>query len=164
MEALGINLGYIVSQIVNFTILAVLLYFVAYKPILRLLDERSARIKQGLKDAETASRQAAEMEQAFEAKMAEARREGQEIIAEATQRSEKQRQEILEEAREQARAEIDKAKSEIAREREQAMAQLRREVADLSLLISEKVIGEAMDEQKQRRLIADFLEETEELS
>ena len=52
MEALGINLGYLVSQIVNFTLLAVLLYFVAYKPILRMLDERSERIKKGLEDAE----------------------------------------------------------------------------------------------------------------
>ena len=60
MEALGINLGYLISQIVNFTLLAVLLYFVAYKPILRMLDQRSARIKQGLEDAELASRRAAE--------------------------------------------------------------------------------------------------------
>ena len=66
MDKLGINLGYLVSQIVNFTLLAVLLYFVAYKPILRMLDERSARIKKGLEDAETASRRAAEMEQEFD--------------------------------------------------------------------------------------------------
>jgi F-type H+-transporting ATPase subunit b len=59
LEALGINLGYLISQIVNFTLLAVLLYFVAYKPILRMLDERSARIKKGLDDAELASKRAA---------------------------------------------------------------------------------------------------------
>ena len=98
MEALGINLGYLISQIVNFTLLAVLLYFVAYKPILRMLDERSARIKQGLEDAEVASRRAAEMEQEFEQRLVEARKEGQEIIAQATQMSEKARQEILESA------------------------------------------------------------------
>jgi F-type H+-transporting ATPase subunit b len=163
LEALGINLGLLISQIFNFALLAVLLYFVAYKPILRMLDERSERIKKGLEDAETASRQAAEMEQEFEQRMAEARQEGQEIIAQATQRSERQRQEILDEARVQARAEIEKAKEEIARERELAMAELRQEVADLSLAISEKVIGEALDEQSQRRLIAQFLEEAEEL-
>ncbi|MFN2220029.1 MAG: hypothetical protein ACK2UA_15585, partial [Anaerolineae bacterium] len=66
MEALGINLGYLISQIINFGLLAVLLYFVAYKPILRMIDERSARIKQGLDDAEQASRRAAEMEKEFE--------------------------------------------------------------------------------------------------
>jgi F-type H+-transporting ATPase subunit b len=163
LEALGINLGFLISQIVNFTLLAVLLYFVAYKPILRMLDERSARIKKGLEDAETASKRAAEMEQEFEQRMVEARKEGQEIIAQATQMSEKARQDILETAREESRAQIEKAKDEIARERELAMAELRQQVADLSLTISEKVIGEALDEQSQRRLIAEFLEQTEEL-
>ncbi len=163
MEALGINLGYLVSQIVNFTLLAVLLYFVAYKPILRMLDERSARIKTGLEDAEAASRRAAEIEQEFEQRMTEARKEGQEIIAQATQMSEKARQEILETAREESRAQIDKAKEEIARERDLAMAELRQQVADLSLTISEKVIGKTLDEQRQRQLIAEFLEQTEEL-
>ena len=163
MEALGINLGYLISQIVNFTLLAVLLYFVAYKPILRMLDERSARIKKGLEDAEAASRRAAEMEEEFERRMAEARKQGQEIVAQATQMSEKARQEILEKAREESRAQIEKAREEIARERELAMAELRQQIADLSLAISEKVIGETLDEQKQRRLIADFLEQAEEL-
>jgi F-type H+-transporting ATPase subunit b len=163
LEALGINLGYLISQIVNFTLLAVLLYFVAYKPILRMLDERSARIKKGLDDAEAASRRAAEMEQEFEARMSEARKEGQEIIAQATQMSEQARQEILDTARKESRAQIEKAKEEIVRERELAMAELRQQVADLSLAISEKVIGEAIDEQRQRQLIAEFLEQTEEL-
>jgi F-type H+-transporting ATPase subunit b len=163
LEALGINLGYLISQIVNFALLAVLLYFVAYKPILRMLDQRSARIKQGLEDAEQASRRAAEMEHEFEQRLAEARKEGQEIIAQATQMSEKARQDILETAREEARAQVEKAKEEISRERELAMSELRQQVADLSLSISEKVIGEALDQQRQRELIATFLEQTEEL-
>ena len=163
MEALGINLGYLISQIVNFTLLALLLYFVAYKPVLRMLDERSARISKGIQDAEQASRRAAEMEQEFERQMAEARREGQEIVAQATQASERAGQEILERAREESRTQIERAREEIARERDLAMADLRRQVAELSLTISEKVLGETLDEQSQRRLIAEFLEQTEEL-
>ena len=163
MEALGINLGYLISQIINFGLLAVLLYLVAYKPILRMLDERSERIKQGLDDAEQASRRAAEMEHEFEQRLVEARKEGQEIVAQATQMSEKARQEILATAREEARAQVDKAKEEISRERDLAMAELRQQVADLSLSISEKVIGESLDQQRQRDLIAEFLEQTEEL-
>jgi F-type H+-transporting ATPase subunit b len=163
LEALGINLGFLVSQIVNFTLLAVLLYVVAYKPILRMLDERSARIKKGLDDAELASKRAAEMEQEFERQMVEARREGQEIIAQATQMSEKARQDILDKAREESTAMIEKAKDEIVRERELAMAELREQIADLSLTISEKVIGQTLDERAQRQLIADFLKQTEEI-
>jgi len=163
LEALGINLGYLISQIVNFTLLALLLYFVAYKPVLRMLDERSARISKGIQDAEQASRRAAEMEQEFERQMAEARREGQESVAQATQASERAGQEILERAREESRTQIERAREEIARERDLAMADLRRQVAELSLTISEKILGEALDEQSQHRLIAEFLEQTEEL-
>ena len=164
LDALGINLGYLISQIVNFTLLAVLLYFVAYKPVLRMLDERSARIQKGLEDAEVASRRAAEMEQEYEQRMVEARREGQEIIAQATQMSEKARQDILAQARDEARAQVERAREEIARERDQAMAELRQQVADLSLTISEKVLAETLDEERQRRLIAQFLEQAEEIS
>jgi F-type H+-transporting ATPase subunit b len=163
LEALGINLGYLISQIVNFTLLAVLLYFVAYKPELRMLDERSARIKKGLEDAEAASRRAAEIEQEFERRLAEARKEGQEIIAQATQMSEKTRQEILDRARDESNALIGKAKEEISRERELAMTELRQQVADLSLTVAQKVVGATLDEQNQRRLIAEFLEQTGEL-
>jgi F-type H+-transporting ATPase subunit b len=163
LEALGINLGYLISQIVNFTLLALLLYFVAYKPVLRMLDERSARIKQGIEDAESASRRAAEMEQEFQRQMAQARKEGQEIIAQATQASDRVRQEILDKAHEDARVMVDKAKEEIDRERAQAMNELRREVGDLSVSIAQKVIGRSLDEQSQRRLISEFLDQTEEL-
>lgn len=163
MEALGINLGFLISQIVNFTLLAVLLYFVAYKPVLRMLDERSARIQKGLEDADAASRRAAEMEQEFQRQLAEARREGQEIIGQATQASDRVRQEILDKAREEARAMVDKAKEEIDRERVQAMSDLRRDVGDLSVSIAERLIGRTLDEPSQRRLIAEFLEQTEEL-
>jgi F-type H+-transporting ATPase subunit b len=163
LDALGINLGYLISQIVNFILLAVLLYFVAYKPILRMLDERSAKIQKGLQDAEVASQRAAEMEQEYEKRIAEARRDGQEIVAQATQMSEKARQDILEQAREEARAQIDRAREEISREREQAMAELRQQVADLSLMISERVLAETLDEDRQRQLIAKFLEQTEEI-
>lgn len=163
MEALGINLGYLISQLVNFTLLVVLLYFVAYKPILRMLDERSARIKKGLEDAETASRRAAEMEQEFERRIGEARKQGQELVAQATQLSEKARQEILDKARDEASGLVNKAKEEIGRERDVAMGELRQQVAELSLAISQKVIGESLDEEAQRRLVARFLDEAEEL-
>jgi F-type H+-transporting ATPase subunit b len=163
LDKLGINLGLLVSQIFNFTFLAVVLYFVAYKPVLRMLDARSERIKKGLEDAETASQRAAQMEQEFEHRLAEARREGQEIIAQAARMSEKTRQDILEKARMEANEQIEKAKEEIARERDLAMAELRQQVADLSLTISRKVIGATLDESRHRQLIGEFLEQAEEL-
>jgi F-type H+-transporting ATPase subunit b len=163
LEALGINLGYLVGQLFNFTLLAILLYVVAYKPVMRMLDQRSARIQKGLEDAELAAKRAAETEQEFQRQLAQARKEGQEIIAQATHASDRVRQEILDKAHEDARAMVDKAKEEIDRERTQAMSDLRREVGDLSVSIAQKIIGQSLDEQSQRRLIAEFLDQTEDL-
>jgi F-type H+-transporting ATPase subunit b len=128
-----------------------------------MLDQRSERIQKGLKDAEAASQRAEEMEQEFQKQLAIARQEGQQIIAQATQVSDKTRQEILEKAREEARGMIDNAKEEIDREREQAMGDLRREVGDLSVSIAQRIIGQTLDERSQRRLIAEFLDQTEAL-
>jgi F-type H+-transporting ATPase subunit b len=128
-----------------------------------MLDQRSARIQKGLEDAEAASKGAAEMKQKFQEELANARKAGQEIIAQATQAGEKNRQEILAQAHEDARAMIAKAKEEIDHERDQAMSDLRRDVGDLSVSIAQKVIGRTLDEPGQRRLIAEFLEQTEEL-
>ncbi len=163
MEALGINLGFLVSQIVNFTLLVLLLYFVAYKPILRMIDERSARIKKGIDDAEHAARRAAEAEQEFERHLANARKEGQEIIAQASQLSEQARQDILDQARAEAQHLIAKAREEIDRERQQAMSELRKQVADLSVLMTQRVLGEMLDEPAQRRLVGEFIAQAEEL-
>jgi len=163
LEALGINLGYLISQIVNFSLLALLLYFVGYKPILRVLDERSARIRQGMADAEKAQRMAAEAQQEFERQLALARKESQALIAQATQTAQKQRDEILAQAREQAAAELARAKEEIARERERALVELRQEIADLSVTVAEKVIGQTLDLAAQRRLVQRFIEQVGEL-
>ena len=52
MEGLGINVPAILAQIINFSILLGLLYLVAYKPIMRMLDERSLKIKESMERTE----------------------------------------------------------------------------------------------------------------
>lgn len=164
MEALGINLGYLVSQIVNFAILAVLLTVLLYKPILRMLDERSARIKKGMEDAEEASRKAAETQAEFEQRMIEARQEGQSLIAQAAEEAKKVQKQIEANAREQAQQLLDRARSEIQRERELAVKELQRQAVELSIQMTQKVVGEGLDEDAHRKLIDDFITELEEAS
>ena len=55
MEKLGLNLGFLLVQLFNFLILVIVLYAWAYKPILKMLDDRKAKIAQGLEDARIAS-------------------------------------------------------------------------------------------------------------
>lgn len=159
MEKLGINLGFLISQLVNFTLLAVLLYLLLYKPILNLLHQRQERIAKSMADVDAARTAAARAQQEYDRQIGEAQRKAQEIIAQAAQASEKVGAEIKAEAQREAEAIRQKARAEAAEEKARILAEVQSQIASLSILATERVLGRAVDENVQRRLIADFLSE-----
>jgi len=160
LAALGINLPVLVAQIVNVVILLGLLYLVAYKPIMRMLDERSRRIKESMEQAETIKEQAARAEEEVKKQLEAAARRGQERIAQAVQIGEDVKQKAQQEARQEAETLINRARTEIQRERDEAIGELRKEVADLTILAAEKVIDRSLDKETHRDLIDKVLEES----
>ncbi len=66
LAGLGISLPTLLAQIVNFVILFGLLYLVAYKPIMRILDERSRKVKESMEQTEYIKQQAARAEEEYE--------------------------------------------------------------------------------------------------
>lgn len=159
MEALGLNVKWIVIWIVNFGLLLFILQRVAYRPIRRTLQERTSRIEESLAMADRARKEAEETEREYERRLEESRREAQEAVARAQEASEKQKQHILTEAREEARRIVDRARKEAGEERAQALSALREQIASLSLLAAEKVIGNALDDRRHRQLIEQFLDQ-----
>jgi F-type H+-transporting ATPase subunit b len=163
LEGLGINLKYLIAQIVNLVLLFILLYKFLFKRFLTMLDERSARIKKGLEDAQMADQRVAEAEKAYQERIEQAERERRATLAQATQEGEKIREEIMARAQEEAKQLVLEAQADIERQREQAMVELRQQVADLTLLAATRVIGQTLDEEAHRRLIGEFLAEVGEL-
>lgn len=157
--ALGINLPSLLAQLINFTLLLVLLSVLAYKPLLRVLDERKKRIQEGLDAAEESKRRLSDTEKAVAEELAKAREEGQALIGQAQQMSSR----IQEEGRTQARVEteqlLERARSESQMERDGAIAVLRREFADLTITAAERVIRRSLDEDTHRQLIEEVLAE-----
>lgn len=160
MEGLGINLPTLLAQLINFAILLVLLYFAAYKPILRMLDQRSAKIKESMEQAEAIRQQAAQTEEEVRNKLEEARKEGQSLIAQATQIGDRLKEEARKEARQEAESLIAKARTEIERERNEIIDGLRKEFVDIAVIAAGKVIKETLDKEKHRRIIEEVLEES----
>ncbi len=160
MEGLGINLNGLIAQIVNFSLLFILLYMVAYKRILRMLDERSGRVRQSMEQAVEIERRLAQAQQDYERQLEQARKEGQAIIAQASQAADRLREETARQAKEEAQKLVEKAKSEIDYERRRAMAELREDVANIAVLAAGKVINRSLDPEAHRQLIQDFLKET----
>src|SRR3972149_5317550 len=134
LAKLGFNLPILLAQIVNFVILFVLLYLVAYKPILRMLDKRSQAVEESMKQTEYIKEQVAHAEEESRKRIEAASKEGQEVIARATRTGEEVRQKAQQDAQKDGETLITRAKAEIQRERDDAIGELRREFADLTIL------------------------------
>jgi F-type H+-transporting ATPase subunit b len=161
---LGINLRYLLAQLLNLVILFVVLYVFVFKRFLTMLDERSTRIKKGLEDAQIADKRAAEAEEVYQERIEHAERERRAILAEAAQEAGKLKEDVLAKAREEARQIIAQEREDFEAQRQQAAAELRRQMTDLVMLATHKVVEQTMvDEASQRRLISEFLTEMGEL-
>jgi len=101
-HTLGINIKSLGFQILNFTILVVVLRLTAYKPLLKLLRERRERIEHGLKGAQEADRRLAEVDKVKETKLAEADQKAVAIVSEAEDTAKKRGNEIVTDAQNKA--------------------------------------------------------------
>ena len=163
MEGLGISLPTLLAQIVNFLILLGILYAVAYKPFMKMADQRSAKIRESVEEADKVKAEAARAEDDFKKRLEVAGKEGQEVIARAMRAGEEARQRAQEEAKKDAQALVERARTEIQRERDEAIGELRGEFADLTIVAAEKVIEKSLDKKAHQQIIEKVLDESANL-
>jgi F-type H+-transporting ATPase subunit b len=163
MGELGINVPVFISQAIAFLILFALLYMFGYKPILKMLDERSARIKESLEQAEIVKQQSANAGEEIKKQLQIASQQGQEVIARATKTSDEIRAKAQELAKKDADILIARAREAIEAERDSAIDELRGEFADLTVLAAGKVIGQSLDKSAHKALIDRVLQESQGL-
>ena len=156
MEKLGISLGYLLFQIFNFTILCILLYAWAYKPILNMMNNRKQKIAQGLEDARIASEARANAEQEAAKILAEAQNKANQLVREATDRAETAALDIRATAEADASKEREAALGEVEVERDRMLGDLRSQIAALAIAAAQKLVGESLDEKRQHALINEF--------
>jgi len=153
--------GTLIAQLVIFLVMLGILYRVAWGPLLRIRNERRARIAQGVEATQRALQELEAAEKERQAKLEEARREAQAMLDRITKQAEDLRKELEAKAREQAEALIVKARAEIQQERQKAVQDLRSQVADLAVMAAGRIIGESLDAKKHRELIERAIEEAE---
>jgi F-type H+-transporting ATPase subunit b len=161
MDKLGVNFPWLLAQLLNFILVLLILRFVAFKPIMAMLDARKKKIQESLDYAEKVKADAAEQQKEFERRLDDARREAQTAAASAQQAAEKERQRILAEARDEAQKIKLAARGELDYERKQMMSELRQQVIELSVIGAQRVISGSLDERKSRQLVENFLNEVD---
>ena len=148
-----------IAYLFNFAILLGILSLFAYKPLIRLMDQRAERIRESLAAADQARQEASSSREAIEEQLNEARREGQRLLDQAREATERFRGEEMERARNEAEAFVERARTDIQRERDAAITEVRNNFGDLAITAAERVIRRSLDRQAHQELIDQVLEE-----
>jgi len=156
MEALGINLGLLIVQIIAFIIVFLTLNAWVYNPMLNMMESRKQKIAQGLEDARVAAEARANAEKEAAKIITDAQTEASAIVREATDRASVAGQEVKAAADAEAAKARDAAVAEAEVERNRILGDLRSQVASLAIAAANKLVGEALDDKKQRALLDEF--------
>ena len=140
-DKFGVSVPTLFAQMVNFCLVAIVLYYFAVKPISTTLEERQQKISDGLQYAEEMKTQLAEVERERTEKVKQAAIGAQKILAEAREQSKEMIEVKTQEAAAQAEAIIRKASEATELERQKMLADVRQEVARLVVATSSKVLS-----------------------
>jgi F-type H+-transporting ATPase subunit b len=153
MELLSLKPGILIWTWVTFFVLLIILRRVAWKPLVKIIEDRENTIAEDIRRTEQSRIEAEKIMTEQKAKLAETHEEVKKIMEENKQIAEKTRKEIVEKAREEANKIIDRGKTDIEREREEALLAIRKEVSSLVVGAASKLIEMQIDEKKHRELI-----------
>jgi F-type H+-transporting ATPase subunit b len=153
MESLGFHWPSLIVYLVNFLIVLGVLYKMGYKPILRMLDERSKKIESSLAAAEKASKESADSQDRIKKELNEARQEGQKLMAQAKKIADRYRHEEIEKIKLEIQAVTEKAHQGIEHDRQAASAYLQEQFADLVLMAAGQVVERSLNPDMHKDLI-----------
>lgn len=158
LAKLGIDWKLLLAQLVNFLIVFFVLKKFAYKPILSILDKRTAKIEKGLEDAKEAGKRLEEITEKEKAVLAQAKKEAQQIIKASEEQAKANAISIVLEARNQNEKLTLSAKKQIEQEKERMILEIKKEISDLVIEATEKIIEQKLDREKDAELIKRSLE------
>ena len=153
------NVGLMVWTLLLFGISMFALYKWAFPYISQALDRRQRAIEDSLDHADQVRRQADELLSEYRERLSEARHQSDEILARARRSAEAGEREAQEEAKAKRDQLMEQTRRDIESETRRAIQEIRREVADLTVMATEKVTRKTLTEEDQRRLIDDALSE-----
>ena len=148
-----------VPALIAFLIIWFVLAKFAWPMIMKTLDDREAKIKGDLDDAEHAKADALQEKKDYAVQLADARVEADKIVSNAKKEAEEERAQVLARAQKEASAAVAKSRDALETERRKAMIELSGSVVDLSVEIAGKIIGDELTEDQQRKLAEKCLNE-----
>jgi F-type H+-transporting ATPase subunit b len=156
-QGVPIDLGRTLASIGVLLIVFPLIKMFFTDPLSEAIGERNTNLEQTFSEAESLRAEMTKMRSEYEARLVAAEASAREHIEAQIKEAQKLRQTLMNEAATRADAMIDKAQQEIASERERILTGLRTQVVELSLVAAERIVGENMDNERNRRLVDEFV-------
>jgi F-type H+-transporting ATPase subunit b len=155
---MGLEIGQIVTQIIGFLIAVFLLKKFAWKPLLSILEERRTKIKSEFDNIDKEKEKVADLLSDYQTKLKEIDSLARVKIQEAAREGQKVANEIKENARKESKDILTKGREEIQRDVDKAKVQLKNDLVNMTMRVAEKLIRERLDEEKDKKLIAEFID------
>ena len=153
--------GLFVWTILTFLLLVFILAKFAWKPLLKMLQDREDMVRSSLEDAEKAKSEVERLNEESEAIMAKARSEAQSILADGKVAAEKVKDDIIAKSKEQANKIREDAGNQIQVEKDKAISEIKKEVVNLTLLVAEKLIQKNLSDADNKSLIEKSLKKVQ---
>jgi len=155
--SLGLNGQLFAFQLLNFVVVAVIVWFLILKPLTKKLEERKKLIDESLDKAKEIETNLGMSEKKYEEKLDEAKVEANKVIEQAHSEGKKLGEDMKIQAKEEVEKIVQQAKKNIAAEKESMMEQVRSEAAGLVVAALEKVLNEKVDSESDKRIIQESL-------
>ena len=153
--------GLMIWTLLAFGVAMLVLRKKAWPEISRILDERQEKIDGAIDHAEKTRREADELLEEYRGRLREAREQAEDIVARSRKAAEKAVEQATAEGRAKREELVSAARKDIEMETKRSLDQIRREVADLTLLATEKVTRKSLDDDDHRRLVEEALSEVD---
>lgn len=156
---LGINLRIFIAQLINFTVVLLVLWKWAYRPIVKILEERQEKIEKGVKQAEESQRRLLEIEKEHKSIINAANNEVVHLMEDARAAADGRRKVLLDKAKEEVKAVVAQGKLQLIAQKEQMIRDAREEIAQIAVEAARKILAEAVDEKKAMKLATEVVED-----
>lgn len=151
-ERFGVDLAHLIAQALSFTVVCICLYFLAYKRVLAMLEERRQRIAEGLANAEKSKVELARAAEERGKILIEANAQAAKLIEEARQAAARVQEQETQKAVAEAEQILAQAREAAAQDHARMFAELKREVGRLVVQTTASVTGKILTLEDQRRL------------
>jgi F-type H+-transporting ATPase subunit b len=152
-----LDLKLFIAQLINFGIVFAVLYFFAFKPLVKIMTERTKTIEKSLDNAKKIEERIGQTEEDYKKIISQGKKEANEIIEKAMEQAEKKKREMIDKTKEEIGGIINEEKAKMQAEKGMVLKEIKSEVTDLVIAAMEKVLEQKMSDKEDKELIKKVL-------